>query len=55
MARAMQAADKEPAVYPRNGHRHMSEIYSINTPDDAFAKLLLGFVVAETGQPVMTP
>ena len=35
--------------------RHMSEIYSTNTPDDAFAKLLLGFVVADTGQPVMMP
>ena len=35
--------------------RHMSEIYSTNTPDDAFAKLLLGFVVADTGQPLMTP
>ena len=55
MARAMQAADKEPAVYPRNEHSHMSEIYSINTPDDAFAKLLLGFVVADTGQPLMAP
>jgi len=33
----------------------MSEIYSTNTPDDAFAKLLSGFVVADTGQPVMMP
>ena len=55
MARAMRAAGKVPAVYQLNGHSHMSEIYSINTPDDAFAKLLLGFVVAVTGQPLMKP
>ena len=55
VARAMQAADKEPAVYQLNGHNHMSEIYAINTPDDALAKLLLGFVVAVTGQPLMKP
>ena len=55
MARAMQAADKEPAVYQPKGHSHMSEIYSTNTPDDTFVKLLLGFVVAVTGQPLMKP
>ena len=55
MARAMQAADKEPAVYQLKGHSHTSKIYSINTPDDAFAKLLVGFVVAVTGQPLMKP
>ncbi|NBT55570.1 MAG: hypothetical protein EBT05_12075 [Betaproteobacteria bacterium] len=47
---ARQAAGKAQPVYQLKGHRHMSEIFAINTPDDAFAKLLLGFAVAMTGQ-----
>ena len=49
VAMAGQAAGKAQPVYHLKGHSHMSEIYAINTRDDAFAELLLGFVVAVTG------
>jgi hypothetical protein len=41
MAMAMQAAGKAQAVYQLNRHSHLSEVYAINTADDAFGKLLL--------------
>ena len=55
MATGSRAAGKAQAVYQLNRHRHLSEVYAINTADDAFGKLLLCFVIAIIGQPLMKP